>query len=364
MAHLASRGLSPEHVRAIPAAAGGPKGLILGRLDRFIFGDWLSQSGQPIDLVGASIGAWRMATACTDAAVQQFAQLERDYIAQDYEVEPGRKRPTAAHISERFGVNLNAFFASHVPALLDHPRFRLHIITSRGKGILSRETPMRAGVGFAAAFASNAVGRRHMGRMLERVVFSRPGAHLPFAPDRYPTRQVALSEANFAPALQASCAIPFALKSVHNISGAPPGAYWDGGLTDYHLHLDWRQSATDFIAINPLNTLANIENSAKKTSVVLYPHFQQAVVPGWLDKSWKKRHASTPMLDDMVVLAPRPEWVATLPDAKLPDRSDFTRTDLAARVKTWTQGANASQQLADEFAQWLRHPNLQEVLPL
>jgi hypothetical protein len=25
------------------------------------------------------------------------------------------------------------------------------------------------------------------------------------------------------------------LKSVHNIPGAPPGAYWDGGMTHYHL---------------------------------------------------------------------------------------------------------------------------------
>ncbi|MBA3623611.1 MAG: hypothetical protein H0W48_03990 [Methylibium sp.] len=23
---------------------------------------------------------------------------------------------------------------------------------------------------------------------------------------------------------------------MHDIPGAPPGAYWDGGITDYHLH--------------------------------------------------------------------------------------------------------------------------------
>jgi hypothetical protein len=35
--------------------------LILGPLDRFMCGDWLTQSSQSVDLVGASIGAWRMA---------------------------------------------------------------------------------------------------------------------------------------------------------------------------------------------------------------------------------------------------------------------------------------------------------------
>ena len=60
---IAKGGLQPSTVRTIAAAAGGPKGLILGALDRYIFGDWLSHSSQPVDLVGASIGAWRMATA-------------------------------------------------------------------------------------------------------------------------------------------------------------------------------------------------------------------------------------------------------------------------------------------------------------
>jgi len=66
----------------VPAAAGGPKGLVLGPLDRFIFGDWLASSSQPVHLVGASIGAWRMATACLNDPVQAFQRLESDYIRQ------------------------------------------------------------------------------------------------------------------------------------------------------------------------------------------------------------------------------------------------------------------------------------------
>ena len=44
--HIGRHGLAPSDVAVIPAAAGGPKGLILGPLDRFLFGEWLPQSAQ------------------------------------------------------------------------------------------------------------------------------------------------------------------------------------------------------------------------------------------------------------------------------------------------------------------------------
>jgi hypothetical protein len=45
---------------------------------------------QPVHLVGASIGAWRMATACLDDPAA-FERFERDYIAQHYEAAAGRR---------------------------------------------------------------------------------------------------------------------------------------------------------------------------------------------------------------------------------------------------------------------------------
>jgi hypothetical protein len=131
------------------------------------------------------------------------------------------------------------------------------------------------------------------------------------------------------------------LQAVHDIPDAPTGAYWDGGITDYHLHLAYK-------------------------GLVLYPHFQQAVVPGWLDKALRWRHKATPFLDHTIVLAPNPEWVQTLPNGKLPDRSDFTTyaTDLTGRVRVWTQAVRASEQLADEFAQWCASPDPGQVQAL
>ena len=64
-AHIAKNGLQAKDIRVVAGAAGGPKGLLLLELDKFIFGEWLPTSSQPVDLLGASIGAWRMATACS-----------------------------------------------------------------------------------------------------------------------------------------------------------------------------------------------------------------------------------------------------------------------------------------------------------
>jgi len=176
---------------------------------------------------------------------------------------------------------------------------------------------------------------------------------LPFSSADFRTHAVALVEDNFMQALQASCSIPFLLQAVHGIPGAPAGAYWDGGITDYHLHLNYSAAASDGAW-------------GAGQGLVLYPHFQKAVVPGWLDKPWKWRHGSSDFLDSMVVLAPNPEWVRTLPNGKLPDRTDFTHygNDLAGRMRAWNGATSAAQQMADEFAAWLERPDVAQVLPL
>ena len=293
-----------------------------------------------------------MAAACLNNPVAAFARLERDYIAQNYDVAPGRNFPLPAEVSAKFGDSLQQFYGGRLGEVLGHARYRLHIITSRGRHLLGTEHKLATPLGYAGAFFTNAVRRKAMGAWLERVVFSAPSmtgagqgaghsaamAALPFGVQDYRTRQVALSQANFYPALQASCSIPFVLQAVHHIPGAPRGAYWDGGITDYHLHLNYL--ATD--------------------GIVLYPHFQKSVVPGWLDKALKWRHGPTQALVRMVVLAPNPEWIATLPRGKLPDRQDFAfhGHDLAARVAQWTACTGAAQQLADEFAAWLERPDM------
>lgn len=337
-ARLAERGLRAEDVGLMPAAAGGPKGLILNGLDRFIFGDWLPQSRQTVHLVGASIGAWRMATAALahrDVA-DAFNTMAEAYVTQEYDVLPGEKRPRPEGVSKRFGEILGEIFEGREAEVLAHPRLRLHVVTSRGQskglGLLAREGKLRTPLGYLGAFAANAVSRPLLGRFLERVVFSDPRDRLPLQLSDFSSREVHLSRANLRGALLASCSIPFWLQAQHDLPGAPRGAYWDGGITDYHLHLDYRALRTS------------------GAPLVLYPHFQRQVVPGWLDKAFKHRHRSTEFLDNVVLLCPSPEFIAQLPGAKLPDRNDFMALEADERRRRWRVAVAESQRLADEFA--------------
>ena len=340
LAHLRERGLRPADVRLIPAAAGGPKGLILNPLDRVLFGHWLADRPHTLQLLGASIGAWRMACAMLPDPDAALADLAQRYIHQDFRVPTGGW-PDAAEVSRVSRELLAGLFGGHEAELLAHPQRRLHVLTSHGQGhLLACEGRWRTPLGYAGAFAANLAGRRRLGNWLQRVAFIDAREPLPLVLDDFKSCRVPLTAGNLDPALRASGAIPFVLQAVHHI----PGAYWDGGITDYHLHLDY---------------------AAMPGGLVLYPHFQRALVPGWLDKGLKRRHAATKALDNVVVLAPHADWVATLPNGKLLDRQDFKtyRLDPPARLPVWQQAVAAAQQLADEAADWLATPT-QDALPL
>jgi hypothetical protein len=347
---LRERGLRPEDIRAIPGAAGGPKGLVLNPLDRFIFGHWLPCSGQVVHLLGASIGAWRMACACRVDADAALAQMAEDYIAQRYEHEPG-KAPKPAHVSALFDANLRLRFGGREHEVLSHPRYRLHVFTSRGRRVLARAGRVRTPIGYLGAFASNVVARRAMGGFLERAIFSDPRTQLPVPTHDYRTLHLPLTAANLARSILASCSIPFWLDPVDGIADAPPGPYWDGGITDYHLHLDYA-------------ALAGKEQDGGE-SLVLYPHFQHTLVPGWLDKALRHRHRASARLANVVLLVPSAEWIATLPAAKLPDRGDFKTyvDDDGARMAAWTRAVAESGRLADEFASLVEQDSV-DAMPL
>lgn len=407
-ARLRVRGLAPADVLAVPGAAGGPKGLILNPLDRFLFGHWLAGEGAPVHLLGASIGAWRMASACLPDAAAALAEMARHYVEESYldaaEVEKARasgrpvRPPDAAAVSRAFRARLASHLGARTDALLTHPRFRLHLFTSRGvHPLLRREGWLRTLAGYAGAYAANLRSRARMGGWLERVVFSDARDALPFALDDYAGRTCALGPHNSFEALVASCSIPFWLQAVHDIPGAPPGAYWDGGITDYHLHLDYASAlrgrgervpgrawagspggerrreeasspsseegipSSEADSPSPEEERRRPEGASLGTSadvraegprLVLYPHFQPSVVPGWLDKSLHARHGATARLDNVVLLVPDADWIARLPNAKLPDRRDFKAygADHAGRAAVWRRAIAESERLADEFA--------------
>ena len=338
---IASDGLQALDVAIIPAAAGGPKGLILHGIDKWLFGEWLPAAPRERRLIGASIGAWRMAASALADPVAAHKRLAHHYTHQTYP-----DKVDAAYVSRTVRGLLDEVLAGHGGEALRHPLHRLCVITARGIGPLAdtRGVRWREMAGFLLAAAGNAVSRARLARAMARVVFHDArdgGAWLREKFDAFGTTFAALDEANLHAALEASGSIPLVLEAVNDIPGAPVGTYWDGGLIDYHLHLPYQRDP----------------------GLVLYPHFTDHIVPGWLDKSMPWRRAKDEALDNMVLVAPSPSFLARLPNGKMPDRADFKHygQNHAARIRDWTFAVGESERMAEALARWAEKPDLKQA---
>ncbi|WP_426101421.1 patatin-like phospholipase family protein [Massilia sp. TSP1-1-2] len=350
LAHLQAHGLRAADVAIVPAAAGGPKGLIFQALDQYLFGTWLAAAPRERALIGSSIGAWRMAAACHADPVAAFARLGDVYCGQRYH----SLTPSPQEIDDVCRQLLSSFVGGYEEEVVNHPQHRLHLLTVRGLRALAAPAHRRAEVaGFVTATLLNAASRKRLAHMLERVVLSSgPGAPAWLAPrfDNFTTHFAQLSEGNLGAALLASGTLPLVMKPVRGLAGAPPGTYWDGGIIDYNLAL-------------PYSRLGPGE-------LVLYPHFSEHIVPGWLDKAmaWRRtaRGANRGWLDNVLIVAPTRQFLRSLPRGKLPDRQDFKHygLDHDLRHANWQQAIIQGQALRDDFAAFAVKNDMSRVKPL
>ncbi|MGE5338739.1 MAG: patatin-like phospholipase family protein [Gemmatimonadota bacterium] len=336
-AHVRADGIAPRDIACIPAAAGGPKGLALIPLDKLLFGEWLRDAAH-VELIGASIGAWRMAAAAMATPVAALRRLADGYVAQTYP-----RRPTTRYVSEECRKLARAVLGGE-RTIKPRAGIGLSILATRARGVLQAS---RSKAAFARAAFANTLARARLAAHMERVVFHTAAAQFPtHAPDAFGLTRVALDEHNAEDALLASGSIPLVCDPVPDIAGAPHGDYWDGGLIDYHLRL-------------PYHVLGGL---------VLYPHFVPYVTPGWLDKflPWRRQERAHPWLDNVLLIAPSPALLARMPNRKLPDRSDFYRygIDHAARVRDWKRAIAESARFADDVVAWLARPDPSLLRPL
>ena len=338
-AHVRANGLSPGDIGCVPAAAGGPKGLALIPLDRRLFdpaSGWLRHAA--LELVGASIGAWRMAAAAMPEPLAALDRLADAYVGQTYP-----HRPSPREVTEQCRRLARAVLGG-APAVQARPGRALSVVTARARGALERGGTRAA---FARAALANTLSRPRLAAHLQRVVFTAGGARFPSAAfDRFGLDRVALEAGNSEDALLASGSIPLLCEPVRNPQGAPRGEYWDGGLIDYHLLLPY----------------------AQLPKLVLYPHFAPHVTAGWLDKflPWRRHARAHPWLANVLVIAPSPALLARLPNRKLPDRNDFYRygLDHAGRQRDWRRAIAESERFADDVLGWLERPDPSLLQPL
>lgn len=338
---IRTRGLRPADIRCVPAAAGGPKGLGLLPLDLRLFGrgGWLHDAAD-LHLVGASIGAWRLFCAAQRDPDAALARLREGYLSQRF-----ARKPSPRQVSDQSRLLARALLDDGRLPLL-RAGVSLSVITARARGALAgRHSP----AAFMHSAARNLAGRRHLAAHMERVVFASDASNaseFPPACDGFGCTRVALTDANAEDALLASGSIPLIFTPVRDPAGAPPGDYWDGGLIDYHLLLPYQ----------------------RLDGLVLYPHFVPFITPGWLDKylPWRRHARAHHWLDNLLLIAPSPAFLARLPNGKLPDRNDFTRYGERQdeRERDWRRAVAECERLADEVMDWLTRPEPGLLRPL
>ncbi len=326
--HIKENGLKADDIQLLLGASGGPKWFVLQGMDRYFFGEFFKQRQQPLDLLGTSAGAWRFASLGQLDPVAASDLFCRLYSSQVYS-----EKPDVHEITSEARKLLHEYIPDDVvPTILEQERFRHHWIVTRCKGLTASEG-RRQIVGLLASAAANSVRRKWLGLFYDRVIFHHPKSTADFSLGwkDLPTFRSPLNTANFKPALLATGSIPMVLSGVSDIDGAPQGTYRDGGITDYHFDLD-------FSGVKGL---------------VMYPHFSQEVVPGWFDKSLRWRRTYGKQWPNVIFISPSPEFVASLPYGKIPDRHDFAKLSVNERFKYWQLAIEQGHRMAEQLHEWI-----------
>ena len=146
---LENEGWHADLIDGLIGASGGPKWLILGRLDRVVISELLSGRSRPLDAIGSSIGSWRHAAMAQPDPIQAYDRFEQAYLTQNYT----SAKPTVPEITEvalwLMRTLLGEKGERHVA---QHSWLRSHIVTARGRGFNGRQPGKRliAGMGAAA----------------------------------------------------------------------------------------------------------------------------------------------------------------------------------------------------------------------
>jgi hypothetical protein len=302
-------------------------------MDRVLIADLLAGRSRPLDAVGSSIGSWRHAAMAQPDPVEAYDRFEKAYLAQSYR----SAKPSVPEITQVALWLMNSLLGEQGGhSVATHPWLRSHIVTARGKGLNAQQPGKRLIAGMGMAALGNAVSRRTLPASFQRVVFA-PEQASPLRPllDGFDTQYVGLSEANVFHALMASGAIPYVFEGVYEIEGAGKGAFWDGGIIDYHFDLQ----------------------RLPRDEVWLYPHFSNRTTVGWFDKFLPWRADQQVSVDQLIMICPTDEFIASLPFGKIPDRRDFGNIPESVREPYWQTCVDESQRLAEEFSELIHGSN-------
>ncbi|HPJ33792.1 MAG TPA: hypothetical protein PK358_03085 [Spirochaetota bacterium] len=331
-------GLNEEMIAGIAGASGGPKFLALAGFDNVLLNSWFKKRKETLYFLGSSIGSWRGAAYACEKPAEAHGRLVESYLSQHYDSKPTEKDVT----DESLRILDEYLSAEDIDYILNRSSVHLGIISARCTGL----SAMRGKTALAASFIPSALlniaSRKILLKIFTRTLFYTERSVPPFAFNFGDEFRIPLSEKNFRQAILSSGSIPFAMEGIRDIDGAPSGTYRDGGITDYHLNLDY----------------------GIKQGIVLYPHFSCRIVPGWLDKSIKWRKHDPGLLKNVVLVAPSEKFLKSLPYGKIPDRTDFVTFAGRDRERLtyWHEVIDKSRLLGEEFMEAVNSAKLGGII--
>lgn len=330
-------GFAAERIGTIAGASGGAKWLSLSQLDRVILDKIVPRLDGPVHLLGTSIGAWRFACYAQSDPLAAIERFEEAYIEQSYSAAPDIHEITA-----KSREILAVVLGDHgIEEILSHPLLRSHVLAVRARHIAASEQRALLAASLALAAGLNAISRRTLGWFFERALFFDARDLPPFFDlQGMPLQRVMLKRNNLEDAIVATGSIPLVISGVRDIEGAQPGTYRDGGVIDYHLDLP----------------------TSDPQRLTLYPHFYPRIVPGWFDKKISWRRPDPRNVDRTILISPSEEFAASLPNGKIPDRTDFRAFTPASRVRLWREVVAACECLAEELDDVLESGKLEARL--
>jgi hypothetical protein len=317
-------GFGAGSIGTIAGASGGAKWLVLSQLDRVVLKTLLPRLQGPVHLISSSIGAWRFACYAQADPLAAIDRFEEAYIGQTFS-----EKPDIHEITRKSREILDIVLGDSGPAeVLDHAVFRSHIMTVRSRGPAASENTLLLAASLLAAASLNVISRRTLGVFFERALFF-DARDLPpvFMVEGFPIQKVRLRRENLKDVVVASGSIPLVLSGVRDIDGANPGVYRDGGVIDYHLDLP----------------------HSDPDRFTFFPHFYDHIVPGWFDKKLSWRKPAPENIDRTILVSPSAGFVAGLPRAKIPDRTDFTTYSPDDRMRAWRSVVASCEALAGEL---------------
>lgn len=336
---IQDNGLKGDDIKAMAGSAGGPKFLVLNGLDKALFRELFKGRKEPLFYIASSIGAFRGAALAQKNPLKALDKLTRSYLKQSYTDKPLKREVSAD--SERI---IDDYLDNNAKEYILNKSFlRLNILAAKCRGISSYDNTWALMLFLFNASTLNLISRDLFLKLYKTVMFSDTRDTPPFIEHiKDSSLRLKLTKSNIRSAILASGAIPYAMEGIKEIKGAPEGTYRDGGVTDYHMDIDF--------GVNK--------------GLVLFPHFFSRIIPGWFDKGLKWRRPDPGNFSNTIMVCPSRKFIEKLPGSRIPDRRDFKTFfgNDKERLKNWNYAIQESQRCGEEFLEAVNSGKIRHIM--